>query len=118
MSDETATLAEQKMLPSGEASASNNLNEENKSQSAEEIANLITKQQLQSIAKSSENLIVSNFYGFFEPLIKNLDANVEALRTSQYELTNQIKSLLNRKKYKTLNQLKLNCMLLQLNCVT
>ena len=71
--------------------------EDVRSQSAEEIALLIAKQQQQSLIKSNENIIVSNFMSFFEPLVKNLDANVEALRSSQYELTNQIKSLLNRK---------------------
>jgi len=104
MSDEATKLAEQifpnEQTPSGElVNENNNLNEESKSQSAEEIADLITKQQQQSMVKSSENVIVSNFLGFFEPLIKNLDANVEALRSSQYELTNQIKSLLNRKNH-------------------
>ena len=73
------------------------MSEEAKSQSAEELALLINKQQQQSLAKSNENIIVSNFLKFFEPLVQNLDSNVEALRTSQYELTNQIKSLLNRK---------------------
>ena len=73
------------------------LSEDAKSQSAEELALLINKQQQQSLAKSNENIIVSNFLKFFEPLVQNLDSNVEALRTSQYELTNQIKSLLNRK---------------------
>lgn len=98
MSDETTKLTEQiEQNPSGEANANASLNEESKSQSAEEIADLITKQQQQSLVKSGENVIVSNFLGFFEPLVKNLDANVEALRTSQCELTNQIKSLLNRK---------------------
>ena len=98
MSDETTKLTDQiEQNPSGEANGNANLNEESKSQSAEEIADLITKQQQQSLVKSGENVIVSNFLVFFEPLIKNLDANVEALRTSQYELTNQIKSLLNRK---------------------
>jgi hypothetical protein len=100
MSDETTKLTEQiEQNTSGEENPNASLNEESKSQSAEEIADLITKQQQQSLVKSGENVIVSNFLGFFEPLIKNLDANVEALRTSQYELTNQIKSLLNRKNY-------------------
>ena len=30
--------------------------------------------------ESEENLIVSNFVSFFQPLIQNLDAHVESLR--------------------------------------
>ena len=94
MSDELATTTDPQ-----ERAVENGTGAENevKSQSAEEIALLIGKQQQQAQVNSSENVIVSNFLGFFEPLVKNLDANVEALRNSQFELTNQIKSLLNRK---------------------
>jgi hypothetical protein len=69
-------------------SISSNLNEDeasinklmqDKTKSVEEIAALLTQQQ-QSFAKSNENVIVSNFIKYFEPLIQNLDANVEALR--------------------------------------
>lgn len=51
-----------------------------KSKSAEEIASLISQQQKISFTKSNENLIVNSFVSFFEPLIQNLDANVQALR--------------------------------------
>ena len=68
--------------------------EENRN--AQEIANNIISAQALSTA-SNENLIVNNFVKFFEPLIQHLDSNVEALRLSQVDLTNQIKSLLNRK---------------------
>ena len=33
-----------------------------------------------SKVEGAENLIVNNFVAFFEPLINNLDANVESLR--------------------------------------
>lgn len=51
-----------------------------KSKSAEEVASMISQQQQISFAKSNENLIVSNFVSYFEPLIHNLDTNVQALR--------------------------------------
>ncbi len=53
-----------------------------KSKSAEEIASMISQQQQISFAKSNENLLVSSFVSFFEPLIHNLDSNVQALRCS------------------------------------
>jgi hypothetical protein len=65
-----------------------------KSKSAEEIAALILKQQQEKQQKNNENLIVSNFVSFFEPLVKNLESNADSLRLSQIELTNQIKILL------------------------
>lgn len=34
----------------------------------------------QTIAKSNENLIVNSFVSFFEPLIHNLDSQVQSLR--------------------------------------
>lgn len=67
-----------------------------KSKSAEEIADLISQQQKLTLSKSNENLILSNFVSFFEPLIQNLDSNVQSLRLSQVDLQNQIKTLLNR----------------------
>jgi hypothetical protein len=57
----------------------------------------VTKEETVDIIETNENLIVNNFVKFFEPLIQNLDTNVEALRLSQCDLTNQIKVLLNRK---------------------
>ena len=51
-----------------------------KSKSAEEIASAISQQQQLTFAKSNENLIVNSFVSFFEPLIQNLDTNVQALR--------------------------------------
>ena len=51
-----------------------------KSKSAEEVASMISQQQQISFAKSNENLIVNSFVSFFEPLIQNLDTNVQALR--------------------------------------
>lgn len=55
-----------------------------KSKSVEEIAADLTKQAL---LKSNENLIVSNFVKFFEPVIQNLDSNVESLR---FDFTSKI----------------------------
>lgn len=51
-----------------------------KSKSAEEVASMISQQQQSLFAKSNENLMVSNFVSFFEPLINNLDTNVQSLR--------------------------------------
>lgn len=59
----------------------------------------VTKEETVDIIETNENLIVNNFVKFFEPLIQNLDTNVEALRLSQCDLTNQIKVLLNRKHF-------------------
>ena len=50
-----------------------------KSPSAEDIATQILSQQ-QERQKINENLIVSNFVSFFEPLIQNLDSSVDSLR--------------------------------------
>lgn len=69
--------------------------DEEEIRNAQEIANKIINTQALS-ANSNENLIVTNFVKFFEPLIQHLDSNVEALRLSQVDLTNQIKYLLNR----------------------
>jgi hypothetical protein len=38
------------------------------------------QEQTASLVPSSENLIISNFISFFEPLISNLDASVNSLR--------------------------------------
>lgn len=78
----TTTMADNNKViepvPSTEATQ-NNLKIE-KSKSAEEVASMISQQQQISFAKSNENLIVSNFVSYFEPLIHNLDTNVQALR--------------------------------------
>lgn len=63
-------------------------------QSVEEIAATILTNQ--ALSTTNENVIVNNFVKFFEPIIKSLDSNVESLRLSQCDLTNQIKNLLNR----------------------
>lgn len=52
-------------------------------QESEEIANLSEEIRLKmniSKAKINENLLVSNFVAFFEPLIQKLDQNVQSLR--------------------------------------
>lgn len=68
---------ESKPLPEETTSAT----QLDKSKSAEEIASMIAQQQQISLSKSNENLIVSSFVSFFDPLIQNLDANVQALRS-------------------------------------
>ena len=52
-----------------------------RSRSAEEVASMIAQQQQASFAKSNENLMVSSFVSFFEPLVCNLDAHVNTLRS-------------------------------------
>lgn len=60
-----------------------------KSKSAEEIASMISQQQQISLSKSNENLIVSSFVSFFDPLIQNLDTHVQALRSANKKILNQ-----------------------------
>ena len=72
---------EKKSISSSLNEDENSINKimQDKTKSVEEIAALLTHQQ-QSFAKSNENVIVSNFVKYFEPLVQNLDSNVEALR--------------------------------------
>lgn len=58
---------------------------------------VVSSKQVATASLSTENIIVDNFVKFFDPLIKHLDTNVQSLRISQYDLTNQIKNLLHRK---------------------
>ncbi len=51
----------------------------NLSSNEKQLAELIVDKQ-NKLIKSNENIIVNNFVGFFEPLIQNLDINVQNLR--------------------------------------
>lgn len=51
----------------------------NLSSNEKQLAELIVDKQ-NKLIKSNENIIVNNFVGFFEPLIQNLDLNVQNLR--------------------------------------
>ncbi len=51
----------------------------NLSSNEKQLADLIVDKQ-NKLIKSNENIIVNNFVGFFEPLIQNLDLNVQNLR--------------------------------------
>ena len=51
----------------------------NLSPNEKQLADFIVDKQ-NKLIKSNENMIVNNFVGFFEPLIQNLDLNVQNLR--------------------------------------
>jgi hypothetical protein len=51
----------------------------NLSSNEKQLADFIVDKQ-NKLIKSNENMIVNNFVGFFEPLIQNLDLNVQNLR--------------------------------------
>lgn len=74
--DTTADVVETAAVAT-EASTSSGVE---KSRSVEEVASMISQQQQISFAKSNENLLVSSFVSFFEPLIHNLDTHVQAVR--------------------------------------
>ena len=85
--DEEAIVENESKLESKEEGTKTELDEESaaqldKSKSAEEIASMISQQQQISLSKSNENLIVSSFVSFFDPLIQNLDTHVQALRSA------------------------------------
>lgn len=82
--DESSRILEENASNQLEASESAKIE---KSKSAEEVASMISQQQQISFAKSNENLIVNSFVSFFEPLIQNLDTNVQALRYKDYLLS-------------------------------
>ena len=73
MSDETNNNTDQNQIENSEATS------EIVSTDEKLLASLIAENQAKFI-KTNENIIVSNFVGFFEPLIKNLDLNVQNLR--------------------------------------
>lgn len=79
MSEEESKLDENRLGTSGMLDEESGRSIE-KSKSAEEVASMISQQQQISFAKSNENLMVNSFVSFFEPIVQNLDSNVQALR--------------------------------------
>ena len=77
MNSETGEIA----APATSTTTTTTIDNVNTSLSVDErqLAEMIAEKQSKMI-QSSENIIVNNFVGFFEPLIQNLDLNVQNLR--------------------------------------
>ncbi len=74
MEVETGEIAAQSTETAATDNASTSLSADER-----QLAEMIAQKQSKMI-QSSENIIVNNFVGFFEPLIQNLDTNVQNLR--------------------------------------